>query len=522
MKIRVLYTVTSALLAIILFASVQSPFVEGQTPETVNQEAKQVIERISEDSLRGHLSFIASDSLEGRATPSRGLDIAAEYIAAQFRRAGLEPAGDDGYFQTANWKQIEPVLDGFELKLTSVPKPTRKRRRGVVLKSSTQIALNPSQVTLVADQPVSIINAPVIRVDAKQLPKPELIAGKALLVEESGSMLQSVLGQLTAAKPLVVLVIDRSSETGRGLGRSRLIGPETARQPVPVSAQSPAVVRVHSSKLGPFVDALAAGETDARITIKLGEKTERTIKLKNVIGLLRGSDPTLKNTYVLLTAHYDHLGIRPDLAGDKIFNGANDDGSGTASVIEVAAAMARSRPKRSVVFMTFFGEEAGLLGSRYYGRNPVFPLKDTVADINLEQVGRTDSTEGSQVNRASLTGFDYSDLGPIFKRAGEAVGIEVYKHAQNSDAFFGRSDNQALADAGIPAHTLCVAFNYPDYHRAGDHWEKIDFPNFARTTRMVTLAIIAIANNDEAPKWNTGNPRTAPYVAAWQKLRESQ
>ena len=151
----------------------------------------------------------------------------------------------------------------------------------------------------------------------------------------------------------------------------------------------------------------------------------------------------------------------------------------------------------------------------------MFPLKDTVADINLEQVGRTDSTEGSQVNRASLTGFDYSDLGPIFKRAGESVGIEVYKHEQNSDAFFGRSDNQALADAGIPAHTLCVAFNYPDYHRAGDHWEKIDFPNFARTTRMVALAIIAIANNDEAPKWNTGNPKTAPYVAASKKLRET-
>ncbi len=269
------------------------------------------------------------------------------------------------------------------------------------------------------------------------------------------------------------------------------------------------------------MDALPAGQTSARITMRLGERRERPVKLKNVVGLLRGSDPVLKDTYVLLTAHYDHIGVRQDMEGDKIFNGANDDGSGTVSVIEIASALAGLRPKRSVVFMTFFGEEAGLLGSRYYGRHPIFPLKQTVADINLEQVGRTDSTEGSQVNRASLTGFDYSDLGPIFKRAGEVVGIQVYKHEQNSDAFFGRSDNQALADAGIPAHTLCVAFNFPDYHRPGDHWEKIDFPNLARTTRMVALAVLEIANNAEAPKWNVDNPKTARYVEAWRKLKES-
>src|SRR5678815_1127281 len=171
--------------------------------------------------------------------------------------------------------------------------------------------------------------------------------------------------------------------------------------------------------------------------------------------------------------------------------------------------------------MTFFGEERGLLGSRYYGRNPVFPLKKTVADINLEQVGRSDSTEGSQVNRASITGYDFSDLGPIFKRAGEAVGIEVYKHERNSDAFFGRSDNQAMADAGVPAHTLCVAFEYSDYHGRGDHWDKIDYPNLARTTRMVALALMAIANSSDTPKWNADNPKTAKYLEAWKKLQES-
>jgi Zn-dependent M28 family amino/carboxypeptidase len=232
---------------------------------------------------------------------------------------------------------------------------------------------------------------------------------------------------------------------------------------------------------------------------------------------LRGSDPALKDSYVLVTAHYDHLGTRPGTEGDNIFNGANDDGSGTVSVIELASTLAslKPRPKRSIVFMTFFGEEKGLLGSRYYGRHPVVPIDKTVADVNLEQVGRTDSSEGPQLANATLTGFDYSDIGTIFKAAGEMTGINVYKHEQNSDAFFPRSDNQALADQGVPAHTLCTAFVYPDYHGVGDHWEKIDYANMEKVDRMVALAVIMIADNPEAPRWNEANQKAARYLKAW-------
>jgi Zn-dependent M28 family amino/carboxypeptidase len=205
--------------------------------------------------------------------------------------------------------------------------------------------------------------------------------------------------------------------------------------------------------------------------------------------------------------------------GDRIFNGANDDGSGTVSVMELAAALAKreSRPKRSIVFMCVFGEEKGLLGSRFYGRNPIFPIAKTIADVNLEHVGRTDDTEGSQVNRATLTGYDFTDVGDVFKQAGELTGITVYKHPQNSDSFFGRSDNQALADQGVPAHTLCVAFVFPDYHGLGDHWDKVDYDNLARTNRMVAQALMMMADNPVAPKWNEANPKTSRYVEAWKK-----
>ena len=153
------------------------------------------------------------------------------------------------------------------------------------------------------------------------------------------------------------------------------------------------------SKAVTLYDAMKSGATTQRCSLQLPAPVERPVRIRNVIAILRGSDPALKDTYVLVTAHYDHLGVRPDLPGDNIYNGANDDGSGTVSVIELASALAtlKERPKRSLVFMTFFGEEKGLRGSRYYGRHPVFPIEQTVADVNLEQVGRTDSDEGPQL-----------------------------------------------------------------------------------------------------------------------------
>lgn len=326
--------------------------------KSLTREARSALEEIRADSLRGHLSFIASDLLEGRDTPSRGLDVAAEYIAAQFRRAGLEPLGDDGYFQRVS---------------------------------------------------VSPRNAP-----------------------------------------------------------------------------------------------------------------QTVIKTQNVAGLLRGSDPTLKETYVILSAHYDHVGVREQAKGeDKIFNGANDDGSGTVALIEVASALAKmkTRPRRSVLFIAFAGEEKGMLGSRYYGAHPLAPLEKTVAQVNMEHLGRTDDVEGPQVGTATLTGFDYSTVGETFKAAGEALGVKVYKHPTKSDLFFRRSDNQSLADLGVPAHTLGVAFEFPDYHGAGDHWDKIDYANLEKIARLVAFGLLALANDAEAPKWNEQHPNAARFIEAWKARR---
>jgi Zn-dependent M28 family amino/carboxypeptidase len=191
------------------------------------------------------------------------------------------------------------------------------------------------------------------------------------------------------------------------------------------------------------------------------------------------------------------------------------------SVIELARAFAaqKVRPKRSIVFMTVFGEEHGLVGSRYYGAHPLVPVADTVADINLEQVGRTDDSEGPQVRAAAITGADYSEVGDVLRRAGELTGTRIFKHPVNSDRYFARSDNQALADLGVPAHTLSVAYEYPDYHGPADTWDKIDYENMAAIDRTVALAIQMIANDPEAPRWHVGNPKGAKYLEAGRKLR---
>jgi hypothetical protein len=310
---------------------------------------------ISSDSLRGHVSFLASDLLEGRETSTRGGDLAAEYIAAQFRRAALTPGGQDGYFQ-----------DGS-------------------------------------------------------------------------------------------------------------------------------------------ITPLARGGTQAA-----------PVKVRNVIAVLRGSSVALRDTCVVLSAHYDHLGTHDGAGGDSIFNGANDDASGTAAVLEIAAAMARMRvkPSRSVVFAVFDGEEKGLLGSRYYAGHPVFQVEKTVAALNLEELGRTDDVTGPVLATAYVTGFDYSGVGPILQWAGKLTGVTVTKHTQNSDKFFTGSDNRPLAQMGIPAHTLSVGYVYPDYHKAGDEWQKLDYANMTKVVRAVMLGVLEIANAAKPPQWNAANPRAEVYGKA--------
>ena len=473
--------------------------------------AERIAAHVRANDLKADVSFLASDALEGRATPSRGLDLAAEYIAAQFRRAGLEPAGDDGYFQTASYQLVKPNPEGLAFTLDSA-----KAGEGTMA----------IQEAVAADlDGVAAFKVTLSDTAALDALTAEQVRGKVLLVEVptagGGGMagFQAQRRTLTLAAKLepamVVMVRATAQQTNPNARVPLREAPTTAGAPAPK-------VPILSVWDKAIYDALAAagpGPMEATVSAHVAAPLVTPVKLRNVAGVLRGSDPQLKDTCVVVTGHYDHLGMRPNASGDGIYNGANDDASGTASVIAVAGALSDlgEKPKRTIVFVTLFGEEVGGLGGRWYTGHPICPIAKTVADINLEQLGRTDDNEGPKVSQFNLTGFDYSDIAATFAKAGALTGVRVIKHEKNSDVFFGRSDNVSFADAGIPSTTLSVSYVFPDYHQPGDEWQKLDYDNLAKVDVTVALGILDMANSPQAPQWNKENPRTARYVQAREK-----
>jgi hypothetical protein len=509
------------------------------TPQPIPADWRAALEGVSADSLRGHLSFIASDLLEGRRTPSRGLDIAAEYLAAQFRRAGLEPAGGDGtYFQTAEWTLSGREMRSFRLEFEgagSLAVPAERAGIGLSVSGTTlwaperEVALERAGVVKVAYGDAAVLAALTReqvegRVVVTEIPSYQREGREralALLREQ-----HDFLARLHELGAVAVVSFNRASERGRGGGAARLVDPEMAQRASPFGGTAAPLVYAHGAEAARFYDALPQGPTAAVAALRVPAQGSAPVRVRNVAGLLRGSDPALRDEYVIVSAHYDHIGVKEDCrAGeDCIFNGANDDGSGTVGLVELAAALSplKAKPKRSLLFVAFFGEELGLLGSRYYGRHPLVPLERTIAQVNIEQVGRTDDSEGPQVSSAGVTGFDFSEVGAVLAAAGEAVGVRLFKHPTNSDAFFPRSDNQALADVGVPAHTVSTAYVFPDYHAVGDEWQKVDYENMARVLRAVGLGLLRLADAPQPPRWNESNPKTTRYVEAWRKLHGQQ
>jgi hypothetical protein len=477
---------------------------------------QQAINDVRADELKGDLSFLASDVLQGRFTPSPGLDVAAEFIAAKFRAAGLQPGGDHDYFQIA--EMVDRRLPAMTSGLT------------VYLKGRTLLIPAVDVAVKAASQSVHLDHAPVLFLAAKdtQFLQGLDVKGKAVVTPDSNWDAQT--GEKRRAGYLKMRAFNEAVATSGAVlaitvvANRQLPGQPRLLSDAEADAANAPLLAARSEDLAKLFGPSADGA--ATLSVDVPGPMDKKVSVKNVIGILRGSDPVLSKTAVLLTAHYDHIGTvetagqmsmhGPGDSPDRIYNGANDDGSGTVSVIEIARAFAhiQPRPKRSIVFMTFFGEERGELGSQFYGKHPVFPISKTVADVNLEQVGRTDSTVGPQLNNASVTGFDYSDVSGFLERAGARLGIKVYRDPEASDAYFMRSDNDALAEQGVPAHTLCVAFDFPDYHGVGDEWQKIDYANMAKVDRMVLLALFDIANSERAPEWNARNPKTEPFRAA--------
>jgi hypothetical protein len=475
-----------------ILALALSLVLAGLSAQTPSPES--IAARLTANALKADVSFLASDALEGRGTPSRGLDIAAEFIASQFRRAGLEPAGDDGYFQTAAFEDLTASTEGLTLAAETTGETVRA---------------GPGTVRFLELAGADVDGIPVLHVTLDRAEALESLPagaarGKALVLEvpESGRpFIHAIPEMARRLEPAVEIVLGVRSRGLTELERLR-----------PVSSATLAPCLVVSDEA--FRKAILS--QDAKVSVHVPAAKSASVKLRNVIGVLRGTDPALSDSYVLLTAHYDHLGIRGTGPGDHVYNGANDDASGVATVIEIALALASlpERPRRSLVFMAFFGEELGEVGSSYYVAHPVFPLAKTAADLNLEQMGRTDEVGvGVQIGQYYLTGFDFTDLPSTLRNAAGRVGIRVVNDKRRSDRYFRQSDNYPFAEAGVPSTTIAVSYQFSDYHQPGDEWPKLDYDNMARVDRAVALGAWDVASNPHAPAWNAENPNTAGFRA---------
>jgi hypothetical protein len=226
---------------------------------------------------------------------------------------------------------------------------------------------------------------------------------------------------------------------------------------------------------------------------------DRRVLDANVVGVIRGSDPALRDEAVLVGAHYDHIGIVGAVNGDSIANGADDDASGVIAVLEIARALASGAPpKRTLVFVAFTGEEMGGLGSRHYMSHPHVAMDRTVAQLQIEMIGRPDSLAGGS-GRAWLTGFERSTMGSMFA----AAGLPVVADPRPAQSFFTRSDNIRFARAGIPAHTLSSFNLHDDYHRPDDEAERVDVAHMSDVINVAIRAVRLLADGPR-PEWLPG------------------
>ncbi len=219
----------------------------------------------------------------------------------------------------------------------------------------------------------------------------------------------------------------------------------------------------------------------------------------NVVGVLPGADSALRHEAVVVGAHYDHVGVGAPIAGDSIYNGADDDASGVIATLAIARALSSgAAPKRTLVFLLTTGEEVGLLGTRWYVAHPVVPLAHTVADLQIEMIGRPDPLVGGP-GLAWLTGYERSTMGDMIKRA----GLPIAPDPRPVQRFFERSDNIAFAMQGIPAHTLSSFGMHADYHQPTDEVSRIDFRHMARVVDAAARLVRLLADGPR-PEWHPG------------------
>jgi hypothetical protein len=447
---------------------------------------------ITPGDMRARIFFLASDGLRGRDTPSQGLEITASYIQSEFRRIRLEPA-PGGY--TQRYRLVMGQMGaGWSLILQ------RGARRAVLRHRSDFWGLPWAAGTVEGRLRFAGSAPPGQMVDSGEpavwvaylrpgvMPRQWLSAAAAAgavgLILVAPAELEPHLREWRWDAEVVYEMGDvEASLLGALVSEDAMVA---ALERLGLEAQPAGGLALH-------------GEIDARAQVSADLQVE-VLSAPNVLGILPGRDEELREEYVLLSAHMDGLGVGMPVDGDSIYNGADDNASGTAAILEMAEAAAAldRRPRRSLAFLAVSGEEKGLLGSTAFVTRPPIPLDRIIANINIDMIGR-DSED-----TIAVLGRPYSTLGTMVDSIAAAhpeLGMTVVGDLWPADGFFFRSDQFSFARKGIPA---LFFFNgvHEDYHRPSDEAGNIKFRKAARITRLVFELALAIANADEPPAWD--------------------
>jgi len=479
---------------------------------------------ITPDVVMRHIEYLASDSLKGRNTPSPELDSAASYIAAEFQRDGLLPVG--GSYRQPVKMSIVSLGDENMLRLTRggsdrvftikadyMPFEMTANRavQGQIVFAGYGITAPEYKYDDYAGLDVTGKIVFVLRHEPGEEDSASIFNGKKA-TKYSDVMEKVRIAKEHGAAALLIATdpLHHTSLTPRGFPWPSL-SKTIPKDALPLTLAIDENSKIPVVQVGEEVISFLFGSVDSLKALQIlidqattphscllqdaviEMKTSTVVRLlvsSNVVGVLEGSDPILKNEYVIVGAHYDHVGMLKSHAPgeDYIFNGADDNASGTASVLSVAAACGKLHlhPKRSIVFVTFAGEEKGLFGSSTYVDHPPLPLSQTVAMLNLDMVGRN-STD-SLILIGSVQSPDIAD---IVRAENESIGFVL---SYNQDKYLGGSDQANFMKKGIPFMFFHSGM-HPQYHQVGDEASLINGPKLARVARLTYKVALHLAND---------------------------
>ena len=438
--------------------------------------------------IRAHEEFLASDAMQGRGSGTHDELLAATYIASELRQYGIEPAGDNG-----GYIQSVPTI---QRKITSAPQLT------ILPASGDPLTWTYGKEFVVAFLTQTEFSGPLRKLDTDQVQKlgnPKIEPGAVVLItgSDGNKQTRAVLSAASEGAAAVLMLardkeqksFDNASDNGPKLP-DRLKEESTSGLP----DMSANVLKLNRDAFH-LLTQMPEGST-LRFVAPSSDKEGNTW---NAVGILRGSDPLLRQAAILFSAHLDHLGIGRPVNGDNIYNGADDDASGTTAVLEMARVLGQGRrPRRTVIFALFGSEEMGGLGSTYFRQHPALPLKQIAANLEFEMIGRADPAVKSDT--LWLTGWERSNLGPALA----AHGARLMRDPHPSEDFFARSDNYVLAKKGVVAQTISSYGLHHDYHQPSDDLAHLDFKHMDAAIGSLLAPVKWLVNSSFTPKWNAG------------------